>query len=142
MAIVLIVDDEARIRQVLARWITAAGHDVREAWSADGALANVDAYPAAVVFCDIQMPGRDGLWLTAELRTRHPTTAVVLATGISTVPPRASMQSGVLAYLVKPFSKASVMDALDLALEWHLTAPASPARIARADLQSWLDSLQ
>ena len=57
----------------------------------------MEKQPAAVVFCDIQMPGHDGIWLTAELRKLYRKTAVVLATGVSTVAPGVSMQSGVLA---------------------------------------------
>jgi FixJ family two-component response regulator len=65
------------------------------------------------------MPRRDGLWLTAELRKRYLTTAIVLATQVSTVAPQISMQAGVLAYLVKPFRQESVIHALEAALAWH-----------------------
>ena len=126
MAVILIVDDETSVRHVLARWIEAAGHDVREADSADAALRDVEIQPPAVVFADIQMPGRDGLWLTAQLRKHHQTTAVVLATAVSTVASRISMQTGVIAYLVKPFTKAAVVEALSLALQWHKDAVISP----------------
>ena len=99
---------------------------------------------AAVVFCDAQMPGHDGLWLTAELRKRYRETAVVLATGVSTVAPGVSMQSGVLAYLVKPLSHLSVIEALKVALEWHTetvaTGPLPEDTPER--LQEWLDSLE
>ena len=80
MALILIVDDEHGVRRVLARGIKGAGHEIVEADSADAALAMTERQPAAVVFSDVQMPRRDGLWLTGELRTRYPTTAVVLAT--------------------------------------------------------------
>jgi len=142
MAVVLIVDDEAPVRHLLARWIEAAGHDVREADSADAALRDIETQPPAVVFSDIQMPGRDGLWLTAELRKHHPTTAVVLATGASTVAPRISMQAGVIAYLVKPFTKAAVVEALSLALQWQKDAVLSPGTSTPEELRARLDSLK
>src|SRR6185436_3692803 len=107
------------VRQVLARWIASAGHTVREAESAAAALAEAENHEPAVVFCDVQMPGRDGVWLTGELRKRHPATAVVLATAFSTIAPRVSMQAGVVAYLVKPFASAAISEALSLALQWH-----------------------
>ena len=90
------------------------------------------------------MPRRDGLWLTAELRKRYQTTAVVLATQVSTVAPRISMQAGVLAYLVKPFSKESVIHALEAALAWHTYAVATGPRPEDTPerLQEWLDSLE
>lgn len=142
MAVILIVDDEAPVRQVLARWIAAAGHDVREADSADAALRDVETQLPAVVFSDIQMPGRDGLWLTAELRRRYPTTAVVLVTGVSTVAPRISMQAGVVAYLIKPFTKAAIVEALSLALQWQKDAGPSSRASTLEELLAWLDSLQ
>lgn len=122
MALILIVDDEHGVRQVLARWIQGAGHETLEAESADAALRVMEKQPAAVAFCDIQMPGHDGLWLTAELRKRYRETAIVLATGVSTVAATISMQAGVLAYLVKPFSRESVIPALEAALAWHTNA--------------------
>lgn len=144
MALILIVDDEYNVRQVLARRIQGAGHETLEAESADAALGMMEKQPAAVVFCDIQMPRRDGLWLTAELRKRYPATAVVLATQVSTVAPRISMQAGVLAYLVKPFSPESVIDALKAALAWHTeTVATGPRREDTSErLQEWLDSLE
>jgi CheY-like chemotaxis protein len=144
MALILIVDDEYNVRQVLARRIQGVGHETLEAESADAALGMMEKQPAAVVFCDIQMPGRDGLWLTAELRKRYPATAVVLATQVSTVVPRISMQAGVLAYLVKPFSPESVIDALKAALAWHTETVATGPRPEDTSerLQEWLDSLE
>jgi CheY-like chemotaxis protein len=102
MASILIVDDESSVRTLLTRWMQGLGHEILEAESADAALQVMEKQPAAVVFTDIQMPERDGLWLTAEVRTRYRTTAVVLATSVSAIAPQVSMQAGVLAYLVKP----------------------------------------
>ena len=144
MAPILIVDDEESVRQVLGRWIQSAGHEKLEAESADAALQVMEKQPAAVVFCDIQMPRRDGLWLTGELRKRYPKTAVVLATQVSTVAPRISMQAGVLAYLVKPFGRESVLEALAAALAWHTETVATGPRPEDTPerLQQWLDSLE
>lgn len=143
MAHVLIVDDEAGVRQVLSRILSAPDRQIAEAASADAALEAMARVPADVVFCDIQMPGHDGLWLTAELRKRYPATAVVLATSVSTVAPRVSMQSGVLAYVVKPFTREAILEAFDTAIHWHRETKASgpsPADTAER-LHAWLDSL-
>ena len=144
MALILIVDDEASVRRVLVRWIQGAGHETLDAESADAALEVMTVRPAAVVFSDIQMPGRDGLWLTAEVRKRYRTTAVVLATSVSSVAPQISMQSGVLAYLVKPFNRESVLRALEGALAWHTDAViAGPRGEDTVDqLNDWLATLE
>src|SRR4051794_16618287 len=107
MGYILVVDDEESVRTMLRRWLEDAGHEVREAADAMEALDIMAVAPADVAFCDVQMPGKDGLWLTGELRSRFHSTAVVLATGVSTVPPRVSMQAGVMAYLVKPVTRAA-----------------------------------
>ena len=145
MPVVLIVDDEEPVRHILRRWIGGAGYDTVEAASAAQALEVMAATPADVAFCDVQMPGgHDGLWLTGELRRRHPTTAVVLATGVSTVPPNVSMQAGVMAYLVKPFQRKGLLDALEVAITWHQDTKAAGAHPDDTGdkLNKWLASLE
>jgi CheY-like chemotaxis protein len=144
MAQILIVDDEAAVRQVIRRWVEDAGHVAREAETAQAALERLAEAPADLAFCDVQMPGEDGIWLTGQIRNKYPLTAVVLATGVSSVPPNVSMQAGVMAYLVKPFNRASLTHALTTALAW---AEAQKTKGAHADdrgpkLQDWLDELK
>jgi len=144
MSQILVIDDEENVRHVLKAWMTHAGHQCLEAEDAEAALAVMAQTPADVAFCDIQMPGRDGIWLTGELRRRYPMMPVVLATGVSTVPATVSMQAGVLAYLVKPFNRNAVTHAIDLSVKWRdETARAGPRAEDVGDrLTDWLDSLQ
>lgn len=140
---VLIVDDEPSIRHLVRRWLGNAGYSCAEAENSDAALASMTANPAAVVFCDLKMPGRDGLWLTRQLRAQYPTTAVVLATGMTNVPPNVSMQSGVLAYLIKPFRRYAVIQALQQALQWHEQAVSAGVRDHDANtLDEWLNTIE
>jgi len=143
MALILVVDDEQPIRQLLARAIKTAGHEVMDADSSDAALKVMEERAAGVVFTDIQMPGQDGRWLTNELRRRYPLTAVVLATSVKNIEPQISLQWGVLSYLTKPFDLASVKTALDIAVAWHNERVASgPKETDFNDrLGEWLDSL-
>jgi len=144
MPLILTVDDEDAARRLLRRCLDGCGHEILEAESADSALQSMATRPAAVVFCDVQMPERDGLWLAAELRKRYPATAIVLATSVSTIPPRQSMQTGVLAYLVKPFSREFVQKALKSAIAWHeeTLAKESAVEDTSDSLQRWLDALE
>ncbi len=142
MALVLVVDDEADVRHLLGQAISRYGHDVAEADSSDAALKVMASRTADVVFTDIQMPGRDGRWLTIELRKRYPLTAVVLATSVTDLSPTITLRFGVLSYLVKPFDLAAVLHALDTAIEWHEKVVASGLETVEADqLEKWLDSL-
>lgn len=119
MPIVLVVDDEPQVRELLIRWLTADGYEMREAESADAALADMQIVPADIVLCDVRMPGHDGVWLTGEIRSLFPETAVVLITGDRGVPPQVSMQSGVVDYLGKPFTRVEVVEAVQRAVHWH-----------------------
>ena len=143
MALVLVVDDEEPIRRILSRWISDAGHEIVDAPTAEDALDRMAERAAAVAFCDVQMPGQGGVWLTKQIRTRYHNSAVVLATGERAIPPATSMQAGVMAYIVKPFTRKAILDALVTALEWHDKTVASGPRPEDGPerVQAWLDSL-
>src|SRR3954462_4306170 len=144
MALILVVDDEPHVRQLLAHAINRAGHEVMEADSSETAIKVMEERAADVVFTDIQMPGRDGRWLTNELRRRYPLAPVVLATSVHNVESRISLQYGVLSYLTKPFDLAQVTKALDMAVAWHEEVVLhGPKAIDVTDrLSEWLDSLE
>ena len=144
MAKLLIVDDEPRVRELMLRQLENSGHELYEAEDAPTALDAMIQTPCDVIFCDIQMPGKDGLWLTAQLRRTYPMAAVILATGVSSVPPNVSMQAGVLAYLVKPFTRQALLTSLSTALKWvEDTKAHGPKTEDRGDkLTDWLDELK
>ena len=137
---VLIVDDEEPMREVLSRWLTPEGHEVVEAGDAEAALKVLSAKPVAVALCDRSMPGHDGIWLVEQIRAQHPTVAIILATADDAVPPRVSLQSGVVGYLVKPFKQSLVLDAVRDAITWHNAAAAARKRVTDAPdpVDAWL----
>lgn len=142
MSSILIVDDEAGVREVLSRWLAAEGYEMGEADTAEAALAAMATSCADVVMCDVEMPGQGGLWLAAQLRDRYPLAAMVLATAIDSVPPATSLQSGIVEYLVKPFDRANVISAAAHGVRWHADAverSLKPAP-ARESISTWLDS--
>ncbi len=142
MSSVLIVDDESGIRELLARWTSAAGYSISEAPDAETALAQMSREAADVVLCDIEMPGHGGLWLAEQLRERYPNTAIVLATAVDSVPPTTSFKPGIVEYLVKPFARDLVLNAVSQGLAWRAAAIArGPATPADPDaVAKWLDS--
>ncbi|MDP3720196.1 MAG: response regulator [Acidobacteriota bacterium] len=141
MSTVLIVDDEAAIRELLSRWLSSAGHSVVEAPDAESALAVLASQTVGVVLCDRSMPGRDGLWLVEQIKDRFPNVAIILATADAAVPPRISMQSGILGYLVKPFKVLLVTEAVADAMAWHRVAAKRPRRdltVTGDPIDAWL----
>jgi CheY-like chemotaxis protein len=124
MSSVLIVDDQVSFREILVRFLTPDGYSTAQAGDADTALAMMAVTTPAVLFCDIEMPGHDGLWLVAQVRKQFPTVAIVLATSNDAVPASVSLQGGVVAYVLKPFQKEQVLRAVRDASDWHRAAAA------------------
>jgi putative nucleotidyltransferase with HDIG domain len=131
---VLIVDDEPNVRHLMRRWLESRGYSVTVAPGADQALEAMAAAPRAVALCDVGMPGHDGLWLAKRLRREHPTTAVIIATGMND-PGAAveSLQEGVVDYLTKPFERERLCEAVSRGVEWHRSA---------CDMRRWREQLE
>lgn len=131
---VLIVDDDAAIRELLGRCLEAAGHLVKQASSADVALDVMAEAPASVVLCDIRMPGRDGLWLAERLRAEWPSTRVVMVTAIDDL--RTIQQSrdlGAADYLTKPVNRDQLQQVVGrLASRGQGVEPDQPGASERA----------
>ena len=117
---VLVVDDEVGLRTLMTRWVQSIGYSAVAASTAEQALDVMGSEPAAVAVCDIRMPGHDGLWLADQLRRRYPDTAVIMATGLRELDPAVtSLRAGAVDYLVKPFGRDQLKQAVERGLEWH-----------------------
>jgi CheY-like chemotaxis protein len=80
---VLLVEDEALVRELAARALREYGYKVLEAPDVDSALRYVDHPSLAVVVSDVVMPGRSGDDLLTEISRRRPSLPVLLMTGYS-----------------------------------------------------------
>ena len=80
---ILIVDDEADIREGVAGILSDEGHGTRTAKNSDEALAAIEARRPHLVFLDIWMQGSrlDGLQLLNVIKENHPTLPVVMISG-------------------------------------------------------------
>jgi DNA-binding NtrC family response regulator len=115
---ILVVDDDDAILDMVQDLLTDAGFAVRTADSAEDALALAREYECDAVLTDIQMPGKDGLELLAELRALRPDTPVVLMSAFGSIRSAvAAMRAGALDYVTKPFEAEDLLVALERALE-------------------------
>jgi DNA-binding NtrC family response regulator len=113
---VLVVDDDEAIRKLLRRWLEQWGFSVRSASSADSALALMAASPAAIVLCDIRMPGRDGVWLMQQIREEWPATALIATSGVSELAVLERVRRlGAVDFVPKPVGRESLKQAMDRA---------------------------
>lgn len=117
MAKILVVDDEAPIRDILSRRLTQWGHEVVTAHSAEAALEEMTRSPAQIVFSDVIMPIFDGVWLAKELRERWPDTVIVAVSGAQEMSTVVKMrQYGAIDYVTKPIGREMLHQALERAL--------------------------
>jgi CheY-like chemotaxis protein len=119
MAEVLVVDDDPFVRDVLGQILRRRGHTVFEAPDADTALQQLAAQPIAVALIDRYMPERDGLWLIGRMQEEFSTVAIILATGDDAIPPRLTLQPGIVGYLVKPIAPELLLSAVNDGVTWH-----------------------
>jgi DNA-binding NtrC family response regulator len=82
---VLVVDDEADVREFLKTALEATGHVVETATGGEAAILAFDVKPYALVITDLKMPGCDGFEVLRRVREVHPDTVVVILTGYGSV---------------------------------------------------------
>ena len=101
---VLIVEDDAALRDALCATVELAGFAVESADSGSRALQLVENSDCNLIISDVQMPGMDGLGLLHKLKTNVPDIPVVLMTAYGTIEKAVdAMRAGASDYLVKPF---------------------------------------
>jgi DNA-binding NtrC family response regulator len=117
MARILVVDDEAPIRDILSRRLTQWGHEVVTVNGAEAAIEEMAKSPVQIVFSDVIMPLFDGVWLAKEIRERWPKTVIVAVSGAQEMETVVKMrQYGAIDYVAKPIGREMLHQALERAL--------------------------
>jgi len=109
---ILVVEDEARLRAIIARNLTARGHTVREAATAGDALAALNAELPDLLLLDINLPDRTGWDVMRELAARGQQVPTVILSAVRVSPARLA-EFRPLAYLPKPFPVEALLRLLD-----------------------------
>ncbi len=104
--LVLVVDDDDRLREYLRVNLEMEGYEVREAGSAEDGLAALDDEPPDLILLDVMMPGVDGWQMLTRVRERHglESIPVVMFSGkIDKEQAAAAERAGAQAFIGKPF---------------------------------------
>jgi two-component system, OmpR family, response regulator len=110
LARVLVVDDDATVREVVVSYLRAHRHDVVEAADGEAALTAMRAGGADLVVLDLMLPGIDGIEVCRRLRGDGVWSPILMLTARDGVRDRvAGLDSGADDYLVKPFSYAELL---------------------------------
>ena len=126
---ILIVDDEAPIRQLLSRWINAIGYATMEADSAEKGLEVHDRpirqqWSSATSRCQAKADSGWPACCAHSFRKQRSS----WPPGVTNVPATTSLRPGITSYVTKPFDPPIVRKAVERAMAWHDAAVASGPR--------------
>lgn len=134
---ILIIDDEASLRQTLARILQRAGFEVTTAASGKEGLSLVSEHPFDLLYLDIRMPDMNGLELLKIIHEKFPELPVILFTAQPDLNSAVeALRRGATDYLLKPLKPQAVIDRTRTILanqqtEWR-----------KRELQRQIDALQ
>jgi two-component system response regulator AtoC len=115
---ILVVDDEASLRDALGRILAAEGYEVRQAGDGKEALGILGASPFDFVLCDLRMPVMGGLDLLREITARGIPGTVIMMSAFGTVETAVeAMKLGAYDYVSKPFMSDEILLTLRKAAE-------------------------
>jgi len=138
---ILVVEDDAAVRDSLARTLRFEGHQVEIAADGVQALESVRAAEPDAMILDVSMPRLDGLQTCRRLRADGVILPILMLTARDSVGDRvAGLDAGADDYLVKPFALQELLARLRALLRRSvLTTPPGPAEPAEQDLLTFAD---
>ncbi len=128
---VLIAEDEALIRLDLAEMLTEEGFDVvGEAADGEQAVQLATNLRPDLVIMDVKMPKKDGIEAASDIVAEQIAPVVILTAFSQRELVERARDAGAMAYLVKPFSKADLLPAIELAVARYAETAALRAEVA------------
>jgi two-component system, NtrC family, response regulator len=115
---VLIIDDEKKLRELMARIISLEGYEVHEAGDCKSGLKKLEQVEVDVVLCDVKLPDGNGVDLVQQIKSRHPMVEVILLTAYGNIPDGVqAIKNGAFDYLTKGDDNARIIPLLYRAME-------------------------
>jgi DNA-binding NtrC family response regulator len=124
---ILLIDDEAKLRSLLARILGLEGYRVLEAGDARTAWKILAREPVPLILCDVKLPDAHGVELVGQFKAKYPATEVVLLTAYGTIPDGVrAMRNGAFDYLVKGNENEKIIPVVSRALAQAQRAATAP----------------
>jgi len=138
---ILVVDDDARLRALLQRFLTEQGFRVSTAENAATARAALADMAFDLLVLDVMMPGETGLELTAALRAEGQEVPILMLTARGAPDDRiAGLEQGVDDYLAKPFDPRELALRIRTILRRATPAPTAPQSLVPMQIGNrWFD---
>lgn len=127
---ILVVDDEAVIREALRRILESDGHEATCVSSGHAALEKVQEQSFDLVITDLKMPGMNGIEVLKSIKVLQPKVPIIIITGYATVETAVdAIKQGAFDYLSKPFTPKQVKELAQRALDHSkITEPEEGAK--------------
>jgi DNA-binding NtrC family response regulator len=114
----LLVEDEAPLRQAIAEQLTDRGYLVEQAASGEQAIARLTDFAFDIIVTDLRLPGVDGSFVLEAAVERYPDIVAIVVTGFGTVKDAVeAIKRGAWDFVSKPFQIDELLHVLDSALE-------------------------
>jgi DNA-binding NtrC family response regulator len=115
---ILVIDDEAEIREGLELLLTSEDYAVTLAETGEAGLARLGERPFDLVLLDVSLPDRNGVELLREIRQRESALPVILITAYGSIDmARSAFKSGAQDYITKPWSNDELLAQVAVAVE-------------------------
>jgi DNA-binding NtrC family response regulator len=120
---VLIIDDEAEIRESLQTLLELEGFAVETAASGEAGLQRIGEHPFDLILLDLTLPGRNGMEVLAEIRSHETGLPVIMITAFGTVENAVrAMQGGAANFVQKPWDNEKLLADVRAAIGWRRAA--------------------
>jgi len=113
---ILVIDDDAILRELVTDWLEGAGYRVRRAPDCCAGVAELERAPPALVVSDMFMPGPCGVEAIGQLKRQHPEVALIAVSGHFNsgqgISAEAAIAAGADRALAKPVKRADLLRAV------------------------------
>lgn len=115
---ILIIDDEVKLRSLLAKMLTLEGFEVLQAGDGKSGLKKLEQQNIDIVLCDVKLPDENGIELSAVIKQKYPTIEIILMTAYGTIPDSVkAIKSGAFDYITKGDDNLKIIPLLHRAMD-------------------------
>ena len=123
---VLVVEDDAAVRDMLTEYLGSHGYSVQQAEDGDAMRREIERNPPDVVLLDVRLPGEDGLTLARYLRERYDVGIIMVTAAGEVIDRVVGLEIGADDYVTKPFDPRELLARLKSVMRRMQAQPATP----------------
>src|SRR5882724_6286367 len=115
---ILIIDDEEKLRSLMARIIALEGFEVAEALNAKTAWKKLEQLDVDIVICDVKLPDANGVELSQQIKLKYPFAEIIILTAYGNISDGVqAMKNGAFDYITKADDNDKIVPLLNRAME-------------------------